>query len=100
MIISLHNSSQLVSGKYPLYVKIGFQHDNTYTSTYLKLVVYKDNQCSREYSADNRTKGSNGYGIHGYYLSSKVSFWLTFYSCQGCNPELVPDTFTKQYMVM
>jgi hypothetical protein len=44
-------------------------------------------------------KGSNGYDIHGYYPSTKVSFHPPFYSYQGCNPEAVYDTFVKQYTV-
>ena len=42
---------------------------------------------------------SDGYDINGYYLSTKVSFRPPFYSCQGCHPEEVSASFTKQYSV-
>lgn len=81
--------------EYPLYAKIGCQHRDTYTSTKLQLIVYKDAQCSREYIEDEM-KG-DGYDLNGYYLSTKVSFRPPFYSCQGCSPEEVSGSFTKQY---
>jgi len=79
----------------PLYAKIGCQHRDTYTSTKLQLVVYQDKQCSKPYD-DDEMKG-DGYDINGYFLSNKVSFRPPFYSCQGCQPEEISNTFTKQY---
>lgn len=81
--------------EYPLYAKIGCQHRDTYTSTKLQLIVYKDQQCSKEYSEDEM-KG-DGYTINDYYLSTKVSFRPPFYSCQSCKPEEIAASFTKQY---
>ena len=142
---------------YPLYAKIGCRHRDTYTSTKLQLIVYKDKQCSMPYS-DDETK-SDGYDISGYFMSNKVSSlhpWLgggecgggprapifirpppnlppptekmggegicgahstfessqsdldtrsssqvsfrpPFYSCQGCHPEQVSDSFSTRY---
>jgi hypothetical protein len=83
--------------EYPFYAKISCQHGDTYTSTRLQLIVYKDEQCSWEYSANDETKGSGGYDIHGDYLITKVSFHPPFYRGQDCNPEALSDTYTKQY---
>jgi len=80
----------------PLYAKIGCQHRDTYTSTKLQLLVYIDAQCSQAYSMDENNK-NDGYDLNGYFLSNEVSFRPPFYSCQGCNPEEISNSFTKQY---
>jgi len=86
---------ETANDEYPLYAKIGCQHRDTYTSTKLQLIVYSDKQCSQVYS-DEEMRG-DGYDVNGYYLSNKVSFRPPFYSCQGCNPEEVSVSFSKQY---
>ena len=58
--------------EYPLYAKIGCQHRDTYTSTKLQLIVYKDKQCSMVYGDEDDMK-KDGYDLNGYYLSNKVS---------------------------
>mmetsp|Transcript_21229 Transcript_21229/g.44116 ORF Transcript_21229/g.44116 Transcript_21229/m.44116 type:complete len:602 (+) Transcript_21229:281-2086(+) len=78
-----------------LYAKIGCQHRDTYTSTKLQLIVYKDAQCSRPYQ--DLGGRNDGYDINGYFLSKKVSFRPPFYSCQSCLPDEISDKFTKRY---
>mmetsp|Transcript_27381 Transcript_27381/g.49367 ORF Transcript_27381/g.49367 Transcript_27381/m.49367 type:complete len:622 (+) Transcript_27381:159-2024(+) len=86
---------ETANDEYPLYAKIGCQHRDTYTSTKLQVIVYRDKQCSRSYSDDEMK--SDGYEINGYFLSNKVSFRPPFYSCQGCNPEEISESFSKRY---
>jgi len=62
---------ETANAEVPLYAKIGCQHRDTYTSTKLQLIVYKDKQCSQIYSEDEM-KG-DGYDLDGYFLSNKVS---------------------------
>jgi hypothetical protein len=82
---------------YPLYAKIGCQHRDTYTSTKLQLILYKDAQCSQQFENDEETKVKDGYYVGDYFMSNKVSFRPPFYSCQSCLPDTVSDTFTKRY---
>lgn len=84
---------------YPLYAKIGCQHRDTYTSTKLQLIVYKDKQCSQPYENDDENKAKDGYYVGDYFVSNKVSFRPPFYSCQTCLPNQVSDTFSKEYTV-
>ena len=72
--------------EFKLYAKIGCQRRDTYTSTKLQLIVYKDAQCSQPYHNMEEDKRSDGYDINGYFLSNKVSFRPPFYSCQSCLP--------------
>lgn len=88
---------ETANAEYPLYAKIGCQHRDTYTSTKLQLLLYIDNQCSQPYSQDE-AYNSDGYDLsNGYFLSSKVSFRPPFYSCQGCVPEEISESFTQRY---
>eukprot|EP01082_Thalassiosira_pseudonana_P009479 g8409.t1 g8409 contig3:21366-23731(-) len=86
---------ETANSELPLYAKIGCQHRDTYTSTKLQLIVYKDAQCSKVFS--NAEDKNNGYDLNGYFLSNKVSFRPPFYSCQSCLPEEISDQFTKRY---
>ena len=69
----------------PLYAKIGCQHRDTYTSTKLQLIVYKDAQCSKPYGADDmgEVDAKDGYDLNGYYLSSKVRNIIREYGVQS-----------------
>ena len=61
---------ETANDEYPLYAKIGCQHRDTYTSTKLQVIVYRDKQCSRA-SSDDEMK-SDEYEINGYFLSNRV----------------------------
>ena len=66
---------ETANDEYPLYAKIGCQHRDTYTSTKLQVIVYRDKQCSRASSDDEMKSGE--YEINGY-ASNKVRVnWLT-----------------------
>lgn len=80
-----------------LYAKIGCQHRDTYTSTKLQLIVYKDAQCSVPFENTDEDARKDGYLINNYFLSNKVSFRPNFYSCQSCLPDEISDTFSKRY---
>lgn len=80
-----------------LYAKIGCQHRDTYTSTKLQLIVYKDAQCSVPFENTEEDARKDGYLINNYFLSNKVSFRPNFYSCQSCLPDEISDTFSKRY---
>ncbi|KAL7486211.1 hypothetical protein ACHAW6_011810 [Cyclotella cf. meneghiniana] len=80
-----------------LYAKIGCQHRDTYTSTKLQLIVYKDAQCSRPFQNTEEDARKDGYVVNGYFLSNKVSFRPNFYSCQSCLPDEIADSFSKRY---
>jgi hypothetical protein len=80
-----------------LYAKIGCQHRDTYTSTKLQLIVYKDAQCSVPFQNTDEDARKDGYLVNRYFLSNKVSFRPNFYSCQSCLPDEISDTFSKRY---
>lgn len=80
-----------------LYAKIGCQHRDTYTSTKLQLIVYKDAQCSVPFQNTDEDARKDGYTINQYFLSNKVSFRPNFYSCQSCLPDEIADNFSKRY---
>ena len=80
-----------------LYAKIGCQHRDTYTSTKLQLIVYKDAQCSVPFENTEEDARKDGYTINQYFLSNKVSFRPNFYSCQSCLPDEIADSFSKRY---
>lgn len=79
-----------------LYAKIGCQHRDTYTSTKLQLIVYKDAQCSRPFQNTEEDARKDGYVVNGYFLSNKVSFRPNFYSCQSCLPV---STFNRRGLI-
>ena len=81
-----------------LYAKIGCQDRDTYTSTKLQLIVYKDAQCSVPFKNNADDARKDGYLINDkYFVSNKVSFRPNFYSCQSCQPDRIHDSFSKQY---
>ena len=88
---------ETVNSDVKLYAKIGCQHRDTYTSTKLQLIVYKDAQCSQPFQNTDEDARKDGYTINQYFLSNKVSFRPNFYSCQSCLPDEISDTFSKRY---
>jgi len=81
-----------------LYAKIGCMTRETFTSTKLQLHLYKDKQCTYRYQDGNTDHyhSSKGYDVNGYLLSTKVNFRPPFYSCQGCKPEEISNSFNKK----